>query len=102
MVRPPTHKEIAMTRTMTRALQIATLSTMFGVGYLCGSVTQRNADADMKDLGGAVVKEAAGSQGGALGSAAKLGTTITDMQSQIDGLNKNLGVLKEIQGALGG
>jgi hypothetical protein len=89
-------------RNVKRMLQVGTLVTVFAVGYLCGSATQRNANADMKDLGGAALKEAAGSQGGSLGSAAKLGTTIVDMQAQVDGLNKNLTVLKSIQSALGG
>ena len=91
-----------MTGKMKRAFQVGVVGIVFGAGFLAGSVTQRNAAADMKSLGGAVVKEAAGEQGGALGSAAKLGTTITDMQSQLDGLQKNMGVLKSIQSALGG
>ncbi len=51
-------------------------------------------------VGGEAVKEAAG--GGAIGQAAKLGTAITDMQSQVDGLQKNLETLKAIKGVLGG
>jgi len=52
-------------------------------------------------VGGAAMKEAAGG-GGALGQAAKLGTAITDMQSQVDGLQKNLETLKTIKSAIGG
>ena len=89
-------------RNARRMLQVGMLVTVFAVGYLCGSATQRNANADMKDLGGAAHKGAAEAQGGAIGSAAKLGTTITDMQAQVDGLSKNLTVLKSIQSALGG
>jgi hypothetical protein len=78
---------------------------VFAAGYLCGTVSEQRAVADMKDLGGAVggavVKEAAGS-GGAVGSAAKLGTAITDMQTQVDGLQRNLETLKGIKTALGG
>jgi len=32
----------------------------------------------------------------------KLGTSITDMQKNVDGLQKNIEVLKEVQKALGG
>ncbi len=94
-----------MTRTLKRGAQVGAILAVFGTGYLCGTVTERRAIADMNDLGGAVggavVKEAAGG-GGAIGQAAKLGTAITDMQGQVDGLQKNLEMLKGIKGALGG
>jgi hypothetical protein len=94
-----------MTGTLKRGMQVAAILTIFGAGYLCGTVTERRAIADMTDLGGAVggaaMKEAAGG-GGALGQAAKLGTAISDMQSQVDGLQKNLETLKTIKSALGG
>ena len=94
-----------MTHALKRGMQVGAMLSVFAAGYLCGTVTERRAVADMNDLGGAVggavVKEAAGS-GGALGQAAKLGTAITDMQGQVDGLQKNLETLKTIKGALGG
>ena len=40
--------------------------------------------------------------GSPLGTAAKLGTTITDMQKNVDALNKNIQVLNEVKAALGG
>lgn len=88
-----------------RSMQVAAILGIFSAGYLCGTVSERQAIADMKDLGGAVgsavVGEAAGS-GGAIGQAAKLGTAISDMESQVSGLQKNLETLKMIKGALGG
>ena len=94
-----------MTGTLKRGLQVGAILTVFGTGYLCGTVSERRAIADMNDLGGAVggavVKEAAGG-GGALGQAAKLGTAIGDMESQVSGLQKNLETLKMIKSALGG
>jgi hypothetical protein len=100
-----TWEEHIMTGTMQRGIQVGALLTVFAAGYLCGTVSEQRAVADMGGLGnavgGAVAKEAAGS-GGALGSAAKLGTAIVDMQSQVDGLQKNLETLKAIKGALGG
>lgn len=94
-----------MTRSVKRGAQVAAILTIFGAGYLCGSTSERRAIADMNELGGAVggavMKEAAGGSG-AVGQAAKLGTAITDMQSQVDGLQKNLETLKAIKGVLGG
>ena len=48
------------------------------------------------------VMEKAGDQGGALGAAGKLGTSITDIQTHLDGLQKNVDSLKSIQKLLGG
>lgn len=94
-----------MRNTLRRGMQVGAVLAVFGTGYLCGTVSERRALADMKDLGGAVggaaMKEAAGGSG-VVGQAAKLGTAITDMQSQVDGLQKNLQTLKTIQSALGG
>lgn len=46
--------------------------------------------------------EAAGAGGGPLGAAVKLGTSISDMQTHLDALNKNLETLEQIKGMLGG
>jgi hypothetical protein len=86
---------------MGQVTRVFVLGTVFAAGYLSGSVAERRADAQMKELGGAVMKQA-GEAGGTLGSAARLGTAITDMQQQVDGLQKNLSLLKEIKTALGG
>ena len=90
-----------MTRRMNSAVTIGATLAVFGAGYVCGSVTQRPASAGMNDVGGAVMKQA-GESGGALGSAAKLGTSISDMQEQVNGLQKNLEILKQIKSAIGG
>jgi hypothetical protein len=80
------------------ALRVAGIGGVFAAGYLCGAVLQpAPADAQVGDL----MKQAAGA-GGALGTAAKLGTTITEMQKNVDGLNQNIKVLNEIKSALGG
>lgn len=94
-----------MKNTLRRSMQVGAILTVFGAGYLCGTVTERRANADMAELGnavgGAAMKEAAGGSG-MIGQAAKLGTAISDMQGQVDGLQKNLETLKAIKGALGG
>jgi hypothetical protein len=102
---PASAKEITMTRTLKRGMQVGAILSIFGAGYLCGTVSERRAIAAMADMGaavgGAAVKEAAGGSG-MVGQAAKLGTAIGDMQTQVDGLQKNLETLKAIKGALGG
>jgi len=94
-----------MTGILRRGMQVAAILSIFGAGYLSGTVTERRAIADMAGMGsavgGAAMKEAAGGSG-MVGQAAKLGTAIGDMQTQVDGLQKNLETLKTIKSALGG
>lgn len=90
-----------MARRLKRAMATGAIVAVFAAGYVCGSVGGRSADAQVGELGGAVMKKA-GESGGALGSVAKLGTAITDMQQEVDGLQKNLKLLNEIKSALGG
>lgn len=73
-------------------------AAVFAAGFLCGSVAQQPAVAGVGDAMKGAMEGAAGSAN----PAAKLGTSITDMQEHIDGLNKNMATLKEIQGMLGG
>jgi hypothetical protein len=94
------NEEVTIVRNAKKMFQIVFLATVFGAGYLSGSVTQRDADAQLKELGEGALKGAAKSQGPADDSPAKLGKTISDMQDQVDGLNKNLRVLKDIQTAI--
>ena len=86
---------------LRRAVRIGILAAVFGAGFLCGSVTQRSADAQLKELGEAAMKQA-GESGGALGSVTQLGTTIVDLQQHVDGLQKNIDVLKKVKSSLGG
>jgi hypothetical protein len=91
-----------MTRkTIERTARIAALAGIFAAGWLGGSVTQRSADAQMGDLGKAAMDKA-GDQGGALGAAGKLGSSIGDIQKNLDALQKNVDTLKSIQSMLGG
>jgi hypothetical protein len=70
----------------------------FTVGYVAGTVSQRRADA--QGLGG--ILDQAGKAGGLMGSAKELGTSITEMQDHVTGLQKNLETLKKVQSALMG
>ena len=40
--------------------------------------------------------------GGTLGSVAKLGSTISDLEKHVSGLQKNIDTLKSVKSALGG
>jgi hypothetical protein len=81
-----------MTRNvLRRSLLVGMCLGLFGVGFLCGSVSQRQADAQLPGVGQ-----------GALGSVTELGSSIVEMQQHVTGLQKNLDTLKKIQGALGG
>ena len=88
-------------KSMLNTARIGIVTVVFGAGFLCGSMTQHNANAGLEDLGGDLMKKASDS-GGALGSAAQLGTTITDMEKHISGLQKNLDTIKKVKSMLGG
>jgi hypothetical protein len=88
-------------QTMKRSVRVAVFAGVFAAGFLCGSLTQPRADAQLGELGKEAMKQAAGS-GGALGSAMDLGTAIVDMQQHVDGLQKNIDTLKKVKAALGG
>jgi len=81
----------------SRGLMTAIIVGVFGLGYVCGSMTQRPADAQ---VGGMLEK--AGKMGGPVGSAAQFGSSITEMQDHISGLQKNLDTFKKVQTSLTG
>lgn len=86
---------------LRRAAQAAAFGLVFSGGYGLGTLDARPAEAQVEDLGKDLLGKAAGS-GGALGTAAQLGTTINDMQTHVTELQKNLEVLNKIKAALGG
>ena len=90
-----------MRTAMKGSIRVGAAAAIFAAGFLAGSITQRPAEAQ---LGGLKDKatEAAGEQGGALGAASELGTQLTDMKKNLDGLQKNYDMLKKVQALLGG
>jgi hypothetical protein len=91
-----------MTRkTISRSVFVAIVVGTFGLGFFCGTLTQREADAQLKGVGESIMKQATGS-GGILGTAAELATTITDMEQHVDGLEKNISTLKKVHSMLTG
>jgi len=90
-----------MTRHVRHGLRALFTAGVFGAGYLLGTTVPPVAEAQVGELGTEMMKQA-GEGGGALGQAAKLGTTITEMQKSVDDLNKSLATLNTIKAALGG
>lgn len=91
-----------MARTTIRTgMRTGALVAVFAAGWIGGSLTTRTADAQLGELGKGAM-ERAGEQGGALGAASKLGTSITDIQENLDALQKNVDTLKGIQKLLRG
>jgi hypothetical protein len=76
---------------------VIVVAGIFAVGFVCGSLSQRPAEAQLGD-----VMKKAGEQGGALGSVGQLGSSIVEMQQHVDGLNKDLETLRKVKTALGG
>ena len=83
---------------LTRALTIGALLGTFTLGYVCGTTTQRRADA--QGIGG--ILEQGSKTGGLLGTASQLGSSVVEMQGHVNGLQKNIDTLKQIQAVLGG
>lgn len=79
------------------------IAAVFSLGYLMGTM-QSPAQAQLaemgKQMGGDLLNQAAGSEG-MLGQAAQLGTTITEMEGHVSGLQKNIDALNTLKAALG-
>ncbi|HKA52402.1 MAG TPA: hypothetical protein VKJ47_01945 [Candidatus Binatia bacterium] len=88
-------------RKSSRSLRLVMLGGAFAVGFLCGALSQQRANAQLKELGGAMMQQA-GQSGGTLGSVAQLASSLTEMQDHVTGLQKNIDTLRKVQSALGG
>ena len=86
-----------MTKKLSRGLMTAIIVAVFGLGYVCGSMTQRQAEAQ---IGG--ILDQASKAGGPLGSVANFGSSLVEMQDHIAGLQKNLDTFKKVQSSLTG
>ena len=81
----------------SRSVMTAVIVGVFGLGYVCGTMTQRPAEAQVGGL-----LEKAGQMGGPIGSVAQFGSSLVEMQDHITGLQKNLDTFKKVQASLGG
>jgi hypothetical protein len=88
---------VVMKRNFSRSLMTAVIVGVFGLGFVCGSMTQRQAEAQ---IGGLLEK--AGKAGGPVGSVAQFGSSLVEMQDHITGLQKNLDTFKKVQASLTG
>ena len=88
-------------KTILYSVRIGVVTAIFSVGFFCGSLTQRNANAQWGELGGEMLKKA-GESGGPVGSVVQLGTAITEMEKHVSGLQQNIDTLKKVKAALGG
>ena len=79
---------------VARIAMIGMLLGTFTLGYVCGSVSTPRASAQLPQMPGGL--------SGSLGAASQLGSSITDMEQHVSGLQKNLDTLKKIQSALTG
>jgi hypothetical protein len=86
--------------TILYSVRIVVVAGIFSLGYLCGSLTQQSANAQMGNLGSELLKQA-GESSGPLGSLVQLGTTINDMEKNVSSLQKNIDTLKKVKAALG-
>jgi hypothetical protein len=85
-------------KTVARIAMIGMLFGTFTLGYVCGSVSTPRASAQLPQIPGGL----SGQSGGPLGAVVQLGSSITEMEQHVSGLQKNLDALKKIQSALGG
>ncbi len=88
-------------KTMLYSVRIGIVTAIFSGGFFCGSLTQRSANAQLDELGGAMLKKA-GESGGPVGSVVQLGTAITEMEKHVNGLQQNIDTLKKVKASLGG
>jgi hypothetical protein len=74
------------------------LVAVFTLGFVCGAVSLRPASAQLPQL----PRGLGGQVGGPLAASGQLGSSITEMEQHVTGLQKNLDALERIQSALGG
>jgi hypothetical protein len=83
-----------MKKIFLRAVRPLIIVAVFGLGYVCGTLNQQPAEAQ---LGGLLDKG-----GGVFGQAKEFGSAIVEMQDHVSGLQKNLDTFKKVQSALTG
>lgn len=72
---------------------------VFTAGYVCGTLNDDVAQAQLGQMGTQALKGAAGA--GGLGSVGEMGTAIVEMEQHVSGLQKNLDAFKKVKAALG-
>ncbi|HZP35226.1 MAG TPA: hypothetical protein VFE48_01900 [Methylomirabilota bacterium] len=80
-------------RTIARIRMIGILLAVFALGYVCGVSTPRAS---------AQLPQVPGMGSNPLAAASQMGSSLTEMEQHISGLQKNLDALKKVQSLLGG
>lgn len=83
---------------MARLAMVGVLVAVFALGYVCGTISVQPAGAQLPQLPGGI----GGQGGGMLQTATQMGSSISEMEQHVTGLQKNLDTLKKIQSVLGG
>jgi len=86
-------------KALVRTAMTGVLLGTFALGYVCGSVSTPRASAQLPGglPGGISVPST-----GPLGAVTQLGSSITEMEQHLSGLQKNLEALKKVQSVLTG
>jgi len=82
---------------VARLGMIGMLLGAFTLGYVCASVSTPRVSAQLPQIPGTLP-----GQERVFGAAKQLGSSITDMEQHVSGLQKNLDALKKIESALTG
>jgi hypothetical protein len=86
--------------TVGKAVRVGVMVAVFASGWFFGAVSQRGAEAQLGEVGKSLMEKSG--QSGPIGAAAKLGTSIEDIQKNLDALQKDVDTLKSIKSMLGG
>jgi hypothetical protein len=85
------------TMDLERLARSALLAVIFAAGYVCGAVGNHAAEAQLGNIAGDVLKQAAGT-----GTLGVMGTALVEAEGHVSGLQKNIDSLKKVKAALGG
>jgi hypothetical protein len=80
---------------VSRLTLVCMLLVAFAIGYVCGLARTPQASAQLPQIPGV-------SGSNPLAAAGQLGSSITEMEQHVTGLQKNLDTLKKIRSMLGG
>ncbi len=82
---------------LAKLARAALITVIFASGYVCGSLRTDRAEAQLGNMAGEALKQAAG--GGTLG---EMGTALVEAEGNVSDLQKNIDTLKKVKAALGG
>jgi hypothetical protein len=75
----------------------ALVAVIFAAGYVCGTLNNNRAEAQLGNLAGEALKQAAGT-----GTLGEMGTALVEAEQHVSGLQKNIDTLNKVKAALGG